>query len=115
LRALGDHAVADLAGALLARGELELEASEPQRAVATLREALALEEQAQGPTWQLAVARERLGESLAVERAPEAAGLLRDAERVLAEQLGARHTETLRARRMLARLNVGVRPSKLPG
>jgi tetratricopeptide (TPR) repeat protein len=115
LRALGDHAAADLAGALLARGELELEVSEPQRAVATLREALALEEKAQGPTWQLAVARERLGESLAVERAPEAAGLLRDAERVLAEQLGARHSETLRARKMLARLNGGVRPSKLPG
>ena len=114
LRALGDHAVADLAGALLARGELELEASEPQLAVATLREALTLEEKAQGPTWQLAVARERLGESLAVEGAPEAAGLVRDAERVLAEQLGARHAETLRARRMLARLNVAVRPSKLP-
>jgi non-specific serine/threonine protein kinase/serine/threonine-protein kinase len=115
LRALGEHAVTDLAGTLLARGEFELQASEPQRAAETLREAVALEEKTQGPTWQLAVARERLGESLAVDRLPEASGLLRDAERVLAEQLGPRHSETLRARRMLARLNLGVRASKLSG
>jgi hypothetical protein len=115
LRALGEHAITDLAGALLARGELELEASESQRAAETLREAVALEEKTQGPAWQLAVARERLGESLAIDRLPEASGLLRDAERVLAEQLGARHSETLRARRMLARLNPGVKASKLSG
>ena len=107
LRALGDHAVLDLAEALLASGESELGAAEPQRAAPLLREAVALEEKAQGPAWQFAVARERLGESLAIDSPQEALALLRQAERVLADQLGTRHPETERARRILVR-RVGV-------
>jgi tetratricopeptide (TPR) repeat protein len=106
LRVLGDHAALDLAEALIARGEAELEAAEPRRAVEPLREAVALEEKSQGPQWQLALTRERLGESLASERPAEALALLREAERVLTQQFGAQHAETLRARKMLARLSV---------
>ncbi len=105
LRALGDHAVPDLAEAVLARGETELEV-EPQRAVGPLREAVALIEKSQGPQWQLAVARERLGEALVPDRPREAMTLLREAERMLRQQLGERHPETLRAHKTLARLTV---------
>jgi eukaryotic-like serine/threonine-protein kinase len=105
LRALGEPAQLDLAQALLARGETDLDAAEQRRAVRPLREAVALEESSQGPQWQLAVVQERLGESLAAERPTEAIALLREAERVLNQLLGSRHSETLRARRALARTN----------
>jgi eukaryotic-like serine/threonine-protein kinase len=106
LRALGDPALPDLAEALLARGETELEAVEPRHAVEPLREAVALIERSRGPEWRLAVARERLGEALASERPAEATIVLREAERMLSQQLGDQHSETLRARKMLARLTV---------
>jgi hypothetical protein len=101
LRELGDRAALELLEALLARGDLELAASAPGLALEPLREALSLDGKSQAPAWQLALVQERLGEALAPARSSEALDLLRTARRTLADQLGSRHPETLRARHAL--------------
>ncbi len=104
LRGLGDHAALELADALVALGDADLGGPHPGSAAEPLREALALEEKWQGPAWQLAVTRERLGEALTANHPSEAAALLRAADQTLTGQLGVQHSETKRAHKALTRL-----------
>ena len=101
LRALGPPAEANLAEALLALGETELTQDQPQAARAPLAEAVALRTKDGPQSWDLAEARERLGEALAALRDGGSRAVLRQAASTLETQLGANHPETLRARRAL--------------
>ena len=106
LRRLGPPAEANLAEALVALGEVDLAQGRPREARAPLAEAVALREQ-EGPlSWDLAQARERLGEALAGTGDSGARALLQQAISALNAQLGAEHRETRRARRAL--LGIGV-------
>ena len=101
LRALGPPAEANLAEALVALGETELTQGQPQAARAPLAEAVALRTKDGPQSWDLAEARERLGEALAALRDGGSRAVLQQAVSTLDMQLGANHPETLRARRAL--------------
>ena len=101
LRQLGPPAEASLSEALVALGEAEMTRGQPQQARAPLAEAVALREKNGSQSWDLAEARERLGEALAALRDSGARSLLQQAASTLATQLGANHPLTLRARRAL--------------
>ena len=101
LRQLGPQAEANLSEALVALGETELARGEPQRARAAFAEAVALRAKNGSESWDLAEARERLGEALAALRDGGARALLQQAASTLAAQLGATHPQTLRAQRAL--------------
>ncbi|HEX5209853.1 MAG TPA: serine/threonine-protein kinase [Steroidobacteraceae bacterium] len=101
LRQLGPQAEADLAEALVALGEAELVRGQPQEARTTLAEAVLLRAKNGTPGWDLAEARERLGEALAAMGDGGARGLLQQAADALETQLGPNHPQTLRARRAL--------------
>jgi hypothetical protein len=101
LRQLGPQAEADLSEALLALGETELNRGDPLEARAPLAEAVALRAKNGSQSWDLAEARERLGEALAALRDGSARALLQQAASTLEAQLGANHPQTLRARRAL--------------
>ena len=101
LRQLGPQAEANLSEALVALGETDLTRGEPQEARAPLAEAVMLREKNGSQSWDLAEARERLGEALAALRDGGARALLQQAASTLATQLGANHPQTLRARRAL--------------
>jgi hypothetical protein len=70
-----------------------------------LREAVAIRERAPDDIWELAQARERLGESLAASGSSEAPAVLKKAGSDLESQLGVNHPQTLRAKAALARLS----------
>jgi hypothetical protein len=101
LRQLGPQAEANLSEALVALGEMELTLGDPQAARAPLAEAVALRTKNGPQSWDLAEARERLGEASAALRDGNARTLLQQAASTLEIQLGANHPETLRARRAL--------------
>jgi hypothetical protein len=101
LRQLGPQAEADLAEALVALGEAELVRGQPREARTTLAEAVLLRAKNGTPGWDLAEARERLGEALAAMGDRGARGLLQQAADALETQLGPNHPQTLRARRAL--------------
>jgi len=65
-------------------------------------EAVAIREQSPEDLWELAQARERLGEVLLKVGNPEAPGLLKKAAQDLEAQLGADHPQTVRAKAALA-------------
>ena len=91
------------AHALFGSGEALLAQGKPAAAVAPLREALALREQLLwAQSWEVALARVRLGEALKRSRAAGAAELLRQGEVDLVAQLGSDHPQVQRARRVLA-------------
>jgi hypothetical protein len=106
LRALGVPNETHLAQALESLGDVELSNGQTPQANAALQEAVALREKTSGDTWELAEARERLGETLAKSGSDAAAPLLEKAYRELELQLGANHPETLRAKAALAHLRV---------
>lgn len=101
LRGLGPPAEANLAEALVALGETELTQGHPQAARASFAEAVALRAKDGAQSWDLAEARERLGEALAALRDGGSRAVLQQAARTLEMLLGANHPETLRARRAL--------------
>jgi hypothetical protein len=101
LRPLGPQAEANLSEALVALGETDLTRGQPQEARAPLAEAVLLREKNGPQSWDLAEARERLGEALATLGDGGARPLLQQAADTLEVQLGANHPQTLRARRAL--------------
>jgi non-specific serine/threonine protein kinase/serine/threonine-protein kinase len=105
LRKLGPQAQQNLSQALVALGEADLALGQAQAALSPLREAVALREGTWDQSFDLAEARERLGEALAANGDAQARALLQQAATTLASQLGAAHPQTLRAEQALARLS----------
>ena len=101
LRQLGPQGEADLTDALVALGETDLARGQPQEARTLLAEAVVLRGKNSPQSWDLAEARERLGEALAAVGDGGARVLLQQAAGTLEMQLGANHPQTLRARRAL--------------
>jgi hypothetical protein len=86
-----------LAQALQALGEVQL-TQNPNTAVAALRESLALREKVRQEGYQVAIARERLGEALCGGAdTQQGAALLKEAAQSLQSQLGIDHPQTARA------------------
>jgi hypothetical protein len=73
-------------------------------ATAALKEVVVIREKSPDDIWELAQARERLGEALAESKDAQAPALLKGAAHDLESQLGADHPETLRAKAAVARL-----------
>ncbi|HEY3731047.1 MAG TPA: serine/threonine-protein kinase [Steroidobacteraceae bacterium] len=105
LRALGAPAEGALAQALFDAGDAALRAQDSQKASVLLRESVAVREHLIDPQWELALARERLAESISAQQPANAALLLRPAIELLTVQLGPKHSETQRARQALASLS----------
>jgi tetratricopeptide (TPR) repeat protein len=101
LRQLGPTAEANLSEALVILGETDLTRGQPQEARAALTEAVMLREKNGPQSWDLAEARERLGEALAALRDSGARALLQQAASTLETQLGTNHPQTVRARHAL--------------
>ena len=104
LRKLGAQGESNLAQALESLGDVELKQGNTASASAALQEAVALREKYPDDIWELAEARERLGEALATSGSAAAPLLLKKAAQDLESQLGANHPQTLRAKAALARL-----------
>jgi non-specific serine/threonine protein kinase/serine/threonine-protein kinase len=104
LRKSGIQAETHLARALMNLGEVQTSLGRNAEADATLRESVALREKHPEDLWELAQARERLGEVTASRDRAAAGGLLMQAARDLESQLGATHPQTLRAKSALANL-----------
>jgi serine/threonine protein kinase len=97
-RKLGPPGQIGLAQALVVEGDALLAVSKPAQSVELLTEAVQLREKLLwSQSWELAVARERLGEALAASGDVRARPLLQRAAATLASQLGANHPETRRA------------------
>ena len=105
LRTLGPQGESNLAHALVVLGDAAMHLGQNQLAGATLREAVTIREKSPDDLWELALARERLGETLAQGGSAAAPELLKKAAHDLESQLGADHPETLRAKAALARLH----------
>ena len=104
LRSLGAQSTATLAMALEGLGSVESALGRNGQAEVDLREAVAIRETTPDDLWELAQARERLGEALARSGSAGAAALLKKASADLESQLGSTHPQTLRAKAALARL-----------
>jgi eukaryotic-like serine/threonine-protein kinase len=104
LRHTGTPPAGDLAQALQSLGDVGLSEGQGSQAVAPLQEAVSLREQSSDTPWELAVARERLGEALAAGGGAGARDLLLQAAADLKVQLGAGHSETARAEKALKQL-----------
>jgi tetratricopeptide (TPR) repeat protein/tRNA A-37 threonylcarbamoyl transferase component Bud32 len=103
LRKAGRPALIQLGHALMGCGEALLAQGRAGEAVAPLREAVALREQLQwAQSWELALARVRLGEALKRSGSPGANDLLTQGAAALAAELGDGHAQVQRARRVLA-------------
>jgi len=102
LRKSGSFNEANLAQALEILGDVELSTGRVQQANTALLEAVRIRERTSGDTWELAQARERLGETQAKGGVEGAADLLEKAAQELESQLGAAHPETVRAKAALA-------------
>ncbi len=105
MRKLGPQGEPNLAQALLVLGDAALHLGQNQLAGATLREAVAIREKSPDDLWELALARERLGETLAQSGNAAAPEVLKRAAHDLESQLGADHPETVRAVGAVARLH----------
>jgi predicted Ser/Thr protein kinase len=105
LRKLGPQGEPNLAQALEVLGDAALHLGQNQLAGATLREAVTIREKSPDDLWELALARERLGETLAQDGSAAAPEILKKAAHDLESQLGADHPETLRAKAAVARLH----------
>jgi eukaryotic-like serine/threonine-protein kinase len=101
-RQLGTSYETELAHALEALGEVELRGDQIQQASIAFREAVAIRGRTSSDLWELARARERLGEALARGHVEGAAELLESSTLDLESQLGASHPETIRAKAALA-------------
>ena len=106
LRKLGAQSEATLAMSLVELGAVEGAQGHDAEAQATLQEAVALREKTPADLWELADARERLGEILAKTGNPRAPAMLQKAALDLESQLGAANPRTLRAKAALARLSL---------
>jgi eukaryotic-like serine/threonine-protein kinase len=104
LRKLGVQSAANLAMALEGLGSADAALGRNTEAVTSLREAVSIRERTPEDIWELAQARERLGEALAASGSIEAQAVLKQAGSDLESQLGANHPQTLRAKAALARL-----------
>jgi hypothetical protein len=104
LRKLGAQGESILAQALESMGDVELKQGEIASASITLQEAVAPREKYPDDTWELAEARERLGEALARGGSDAAPAILEKAAHYLESQLGANRPQTLRAKAALAHL-----------
>jgi hypothetical protein len=104
LRKLGVQSAANLAMALEGLGSADAALGRNGEAVSLLREAVLIREKAPDDIWELAQARERLGEALAASGSNEAPAVLKNASSDLESQLGANHPQTLRAKAALAQL-----------
>jgi tetratricopeptide (TPR) repeat protein len=103
LREAGRPAQVLVTQALMGSGEALLAQGRPADAVAPLKEAVALREKLMwAQSWELALARVRLGEALKRSHGEGAAELLAQATAVLLEQLGSEHVQVQRARRVIA-------------
>lgn len=105
LRKLGPQGEPNLAQALLVLGDAALHLGQNPLAGATLKEAVTIREKSPDDLWELAVARERLGETLAQSGNAAAPEILKKAAHDLESQLGADHPETVRAKAAVARLH----------
>jgi non-specific serine/threonine protein kinase/serine/threonine-protein kinase len=103
LRKLGAQGESNLALALESLGDDESHLGRLAEAGAALKEAVAIREKSPDDLWELAEARERLGENLLKAGSAEAHGLLAKAAHDLESQLGADHPQTLRAKAALSR------------
>ena len=103
LRKVGRPGVTLAAHALFGSGEALLAQDKAAAAVAPLRDAVALREQLLWPqSWELALARVRLGEALKRSSGVGSSALLTQGLADLSEQLGKDHPQVQRARRVLA-------------
>jgi tetratricopeptide (TPR) repeat protein len=103
MRKLGAQGESNLAQALESLGDEESRLGRLEEASATLKEAVAIREKSPDDLWELALARERLGEVMLKEQDPAAPDLLKNAAHDLESQLGADHPQTLRAKEALAK------------
>jgi hypothetical protein len=103
LRKLGIQGEAILAQALESSGDGAAHLGLPDVAKTALQEAVAIREKSPSDLWELAEARERLGETLLKQGNPGATALLKQAAQDLEIQLGADHPQTLRARAALTK------------
>jgi eukaryotic-like serine/threonine-protein kinase len=104
MRKLGAQGESNLAQALEALGDAESRLGRLDEAGATLKEAVAIRERSPDDIWELAQARERLGEAFLKSGNPAASDLLKKAAQDLESQLGADHPQTLRAKTALAKM-----------
>ena len=104
LRKLGAQSAATLAMALEGLGSVESAQGRSADAQTVLEEAVSIREKTPDDIWELAQARERLGEALAKSGSAEAPALLQKASLDLESQLGASHPQTVRAKAALKRL-----------
>jgi tetratricopeptide (TPR) repeat protein len=104
LRKVGAQSEPTLALALENMGDAQLHQEQIPQAKATLQEAVAIREKHPDDLWELAEARERLGEALAKGGSADAPAMLKQAAHDLELQLGADHPQTLRAKSALAQL-----------
>ncbi|HEY6454845.1 MAG TPA: serine/threonine-protein kinase [Steroidobacteraceae bacterium] len=102
LRKLGPQGESNLAQALESFGDAAGHLGQLDQAKSALTEAVAIRERSPGDLWELAQARERLGEILLKDGSSGAQDLLKKAARDLEAQLGADHPETVRAKAALA-------------
>jgi eukaryotic-like serine/threonine-protein kinase len=103
MRKLGAQGESNLAQALESLGDGASRLGRLEEASATLKEAVAIREKSPDDLWELAQARERLGEALLKAGDPAAPDLLKKAAHDLESQLGADHPQTLRAKEALAK------------
>jgi tetratricopeptide (TPR) repeat protein len=103
LRRLGAQGESNLALALESLGDGAAHLGQIEEASATLKEAVAIREKSPSDLWELAEARERLGETLFKAGNTAAPDMLKKAAHDLESQLGTDHPETLRAKAALAR------------
>jgi tetratricopeptide (TPR) repeat protein len=104
LRDLGGRADSALAQVLQYVGEIDLAAGKPGDAIGSLQEAIAVLSRFAESGWNVALARERLGEALIAAKRPGAADVLNQAVSVLSVELGEEHPETVRARSALQKI-----------
>ena len=106
LRALGPRGQVTLAEALVASGDAALKQGDSQAAVGATSEALELYGKGWVHSWEVGLARERLGEALAAQHDRRAREMLEQAAVTLEEQLGSEHSEVRRARMALGQLSL---------
>jgi non-specific serine/threonine protein kinase/serine/threonine-protein kinase len=104
LRKLGAQSASNLAMALEGLGTADSALGRNTEAEKELQEAVSIRETVPEDLWELAQARERLGEALAKSGSPAAPALLKKASADLESQLGASHPQTIRAKTALARV-----------
>jgi non-specific serine/threonine protein kinase/serine/threonine-protein kinase len=104
LRRHGVQTMGELAQALQSLGEVLVMEGQVRQALVCLREAVALGERSGDSSWELFVARERLGEALAASGDSAARALLQGIVTGLSAQLGPSHPETMRAQKALLSL-----------